>query len=94
MPAPLGKQGELSVERATSDSLKILGINLYDRLRDIPIPDVMEKMGYDREQQGNDFVYRDVQQRVTRAVNEKNELRDGTGAQRTTDPVVHAVEET
>ncbi len=76
MPAPLGKQGELSVERATPDSLKILGINLSDRLRDIPIPDVMEKMGYCREQQGNDFVYRDAQQRVTLAVNEKNKLGD------------------
>ncbi len=51
----------------------------------------MEKMGYDREQQGNDFVYCDAQQRVTLAVNEKNELRDDSGVncRNSLDAVLH-----
>jgi hypothetical protein len=60
-------------------------------LHDIPVPDVMEKMGYGREQQRNDFVYRDAQQRVALVVNNKNELSDRTGVicRNSLDAVLH-----
>jgi hypothetical protein len=84
-------QGELSAERVTSTQLRAVGSSLYDRLRDIPIPDVMEKMGYGREQQEGHFVYRNAQQQIVLAVNDKNELinRDGAICRNSLDAVMH-----
>jgi hypothetical protein len=86
---------DLSTERITSDSLRMVGNSLYDRLHDIPVPDVMEKMSYGREQQGNDFIYRDAQQRVALVVNNKNELSDHGGVicRNSLDAVLHMMNE-
>jgi hypothetical protein len=60
-------------------------------LRDIPIQDVMEKMGYGREQQDDHFVYRDAQHQIVLAVNNKNEMsdRDGVICRNSLDAVMH-----
>ena len=46
----------------------MLATQLGERLRDIPLQDVMEKLGYGREQIGNSFVYRDAQKQVALVV--------------------------
>jgi hypothetical protein len=41
---------------------------LKDRLRDIPLPDVMEKMGYGREQVRGEFIYRGAENQIALSI--------------------------
>lgn len=55
---------DVAVERSRTHEQSLLSGQYRNRLKDIPLEDVMERMGYEREQIGNSFVYRDDEQRV------------------------------
>lgn len=46
------------------EEVQLRARDYHDRLSDIPLPEVMHKMGYGREQQGTSHVYRDAQGQV------------------------------
>lgn len=46
------------------EEVQLRARDYHDRLSDIPLPEVMHKLGYGREQQGTSHVYRDTQGQV------------------------------
>lgn len=56
--------GEVRDARSELHVKSITAGKLSERLRDIPLPDVMEKLGYGREQIDNTFVYRGAEGKI------------------------------
>lgn len=64
----LGERNQLRVALQElgreKEEVQLRARDYHDRLSDIPLHEVMEKMGYGREQQGTSYVYRDKQGQV------------------------------
>jgi regulatory protein YycI of two-component signal transduction system YycFG len=86
-----GLKKELDAERVISTQRAAIAISYKERLTDIPVHEVMKAMNYGDEQQDGHYVYRNSQQQVVLAVNEKNELisRDGVICNNSFDAVMH-----
>jgi FtsZ-binding cell division protein ZapB len=57
-----------------NEELRMRARDYQERLSDIPMPEVMEKLGYGREQQGGAHVYRDARGQVLLRVEGQNLL--------------------
>jgi len=64
----LGERNQLRVALKElgreKEEVQLRARDYHDRLSDIPLPEVMHKLGYGREQQGTSHVYRDAQGEV------------------------------
>lgn len=71
-------RSELLKESEKTERFATLAGQLQERLSDIPLPDVMDRMGYRGEQVGEGIVYRDVQLRVALSIRGR-EVSDAEG---------------
>lgn len=66
---------QLRAEMTRANEHAVIATQLSERTRDIPIVDVMDRLGYGREQVGSMHIYRDAQQQIAMLVAD-NQLRN------------------